>query len=451
MVNALDTSALNPGALKTIRDNQVEMQLENQKINAGNLANASAGNIYATQVLSAATATGNQQTYDGAKAHLAAMGLDMSPWAADIKTGTDQANAARLAQSPLGSLLNAASRMDSNSNSATIAGGTVPADPNAHAHSLIRGALVQQYGEPAGKLYDKHTVAAPTAQPSASGPGMTLPGAPPQPTPIGGAAPADGGSALPDGSNIQGRDPGYMSNMPPSRSDPKYQDRSMTATQRNELYQADLNAWKELPSTKRTQKKEEKIGDTSAGNVEAANKAQELTDRLTKNLTAMLQLNDSAPQSGFVPASAKAYLSRGLQANGLGTGEAANAYSQWDQIDNQQVLSEIQQFIAAGGANARVNQTLERIAKAASHISVEGSPVTRKSLIMNALAELQNKNIGAKNLVNADEGKAPQEYTNIPVTTPGFTPGQIFKGTSRGDVVFMGGDATDPKNYKKAR
>lgn len=450
MVNALDTSALNPGALKTIRDNQVEMQLENQKINAGNLANASAGNIYATQVLSAATATGNQQTYDGAKAHLAAMGLDMSPWAADIKTGSEQANAARLAQSPLGSLLNAASRMDSNSNSATIAGGTVPADPNAHAHSLIRGALVQQYGEPAGALYDKHTAPAP-AQGAAS-PGLSLPAGGGAPAPAPAAIPADGGgSALPQVSDIQGRDPGYMSNMPPSRSDKKYQDSSMTATQRNELYQADLNAWKELPSTKRAQKKEEKLGDTAAGNVEAANKAQELTDRLTKNLNAMLQLNDSTPQSGFIPASAKAYLSRGLQANGLGTGEDAQAYEQWNQIDNQQVLSEIQQFIAAGGANTRVNQTLERIAKAASHISAEGSPATRKSLITNALAELQNKNIGAKNLVNADEGNASQEYTNIPVTTPGFKPGQIFNSPSKGKVVFTGGDPTDENNYRKVK
>lgn len=157
-----------------------------------------------------------------------------------------------------------------------------------------------------------------------------------------------------------------------------------------------------------------KTGENTAGNTLLEHKADELTKRLEMNLNAMLELNPNVPSSGFIPASAKVYMSQGMGANEMGDkGVAAGAAQQWDQINNQQILSEIQQFIASGGANTRTNQTLERIVRAASGIDRNALPASRESQIRNALTEIQNKNISAGNLVGKN-----QPYQPIPVNTP---------------------------------
>lgn len=179
-----------------------------------------------------------------------------------------------------------------------------------------------------------------------------------------------------------------------------------------------------------------KTGENAAANTLQANKSDELTKRLEMNLNAMLQLNQNVPSSGFVPAKAKIYMSQGMGANDMGDkGAGAAAANQWDQINNQQIISEIQQFIASGGGNTRTNQTLERIVKAASGIDKEALPASREKQIMNALAEIHNKNVSAGNLaggkqpyqqipVNDGEQQQPQSG-RISIITPDGKPGTI--------------------------
>lgn len=203
MVGELDTSALGPGAVKSLRDLQVQNALENQKITAGNTANESAANILATQVLSAASSTGNQDLYDSAKQHLAAAGHDISSWAPDVTTGAQQAQAARLAQSPLGSLLNAQTKMTANDTQAVATYGSMDSAikagykpegiPGLGGYTGAMGGavvppVVATAAAPKAAAATPAALASATAGISPDNPGMTLP--------TGGAAtPA---SALPD-------------------------------------------------------------------------------------------------------------------------------------------------------------------------------------------------------------------------------------------------------------
>lgn len=117
MARAIDTSLLS--GYKTLRDNDVENALVNQKIAGGNVENMQKANIHATQMISAAAASGDQGIYSATKQRLADAGVDMSGWAEDLETGAKQAQAARLAQSPLGALLNAGLKAEGNVISAT--------------------------------------------------------------------------------------------------------------------------------------------------------------------------------------------------------------------------------------------------------------------------------------------------------------------------------------------
>lgn len=177
-------------------------------------------------------------------------------------------------------------------------------------------------------------------------------------------------------------------------------------------------------------------GKTDSLNTEAASKAQELTERLRKNLMAMQQLNPDVPSNGLVmTADNQTHLSQGLNnghpiLNALfgDNGKGATAANQWDQINNQQIISEIQQFIASGGANVRVNQTLDKMIRAASGINKGDSADSRAKQINNALAEIENKNISIQNV--ASGGNTP--YKDIPVGTG--SP-QVIKYNANGQRV----------------
>lgn len=388
--------------LKTIEDFANTRQAQQQALQSGAIDALSKQNIYATQVLSGVAATGNQVAYDAARKHLSDNGIDISSWAPDVQTGAQQTQAARLAQSPLGSLLNAGLKQQSNDIALSgLTGQLPPQGLNIGGTPIVSIQALQHK---------------PWTNPDTIG--MREPNSPPQ---IASSSTIQSNVSAP----IQAG--GFR---PPSQMQgetlPSYRARVEQAFQQ----------YKETPQAVRSKEAASNQGKTDVQNLEASNKAQELTDRLTKNLQAMLRLNDSVPQSGFVPAGGKAYISRALGANkdnllgkivdfagGDTTGDAATAYDQWNQINNQQVLSEIQQFVASGGANARVNQTLEKIAQAASSIHPEASPQSRKAQIENALSELQNKNISGQNLVKANQGQPSAVYKDLPVTT-GMTPAE---------------------------
>lgn len=432
------------GGLKTIEDYANARQATQNALQTSQLDNLSKQNIYATQLLSGAAATGDQGAYDNALKNLQSNGVDTSAWAPDIATGAKQAAAARLAQSPLGSLLNAGLKEQSNAIQLNPQTGTI--SPTSMGQGGILGALGGQVApdvtkpwvnpdlpqnpvvtnSPLPTIANNAPIAAPAAQ-------YTTPAPTPQQT----------GGFIP---------PTQLPNEP-------------VPTYRSRVDQA-FAQYKESPQAVRANAAAGKQGDADIANQEAANKAQGLTDRLTQNLQAMLKLNDSVPQSGFVPASVKAYVSQGLHANpslsniGLDTsGNAATSYDQWKQIDLQQTLNEMQQFLAAGGGGAKLNQTIDKAIQKATSIDVNGSPETRKAQIVNALAELSNKNVGAANLVRNNQGQPTQPYAEIPVTIPskseqvvdgsGVNTAPPQKGEVRNGYLFMGGNPNDKNSYKK--
>lgn len=443
---------------KTIEDYRNAYDAQRQSLAASSLDQLSKQNIYATQVLSGAAATGNQGAYDAARQHLSDNGIDVSTWAPDVQTGAQQVTAARNAQytqNPLFPALKAATAMDSNTNTANAANGVSTVNPNAISSQVLNS----------GRLPNALSAQIPV-QSIRQTPQWQNPDA----APINPQVTTGNLQPLPN-NNVQapGVQPNIASQIAPQSIQGGFiapaNDPTKNFAWNKDNFDKAFQQYKESFAGSRQKEAGTAQGKVDIANIEASNKAQELTDRLTKNLQGMLELNDSVPQSGFVPSGAKAYFSRALQANpalssiGLDTsGDAAKSYAQWNQINNQQVLSEIQQFVASGGANTRVNQTLEKIAKMASSISPEESPATRKAEIQNALDELANKNISGKNLIRDNQGQAPQPYTNIRVTTPskaedivnntGINTAPPKKGESRNGYLFVGGNPNDKNNWK---
>lgn len=92
---------------------QLKRALAAQQLQSGGIDAASKANVYKTQLLSGAAA-GGQQAYDQARQTLQQQGIDTSEYASDVETAGKQLQSARLSQSPLGSLINAGLKMDSN-------------------------------------------------------------------------------------------------------------------------------------------------------------------------------------------------------------------------------------------------------------------------------------------------------------------------------------------------
>lgn len=201
MINTLDTSAIDPGAIISLRDAQVKNTLENQKIQAGDLSNANAQNLYATQVLTGAVASGQQSIYDNARQHLADMGVDVSNLAPDIQTGTAQVTAARQAQynaNPLNTLLGLGMKGESNiAQAAGVTGNTNTAaqlDPTSAAVAAAANARLTGQPIAPGTPAPRTVVAPPIGSASPTPAPSAAPQALPTPQPVGDLPPIAGGT-----------------------------------------------------------------------------------------------------------------------------------------------------------------------------------------------------------------------------------------------------------------
>lgn len=453
---------------KADQDFQLRKVLAQQQLQSGGIDAQSKSNVYATQILSAATATGDQNAYDNARRTLANNGIDVSIWAPDVQSGAQQAQAARLAQSPLGSLLSAGTKIDANNIAAAsvtgqLDGGNKFGLPATGISALLGGNMNSMLP----KLIQAESSGNPNAVSPAGAQGIA------QIMPATAADPGYGVQPLQGMQNgnpatapvveqerfandylnaMQAKNGGNQQlaaasyNAGPGRVDaalrqlptetqnyvqkvapfvPRPQGANETLPAYKQAIQQDFEAWKTNPDVMAVQKQAEASGSESGKlnvqNSESAKKADELTKRLEMNLNSMLKLNPDVPSSGFLPGSVSTYFSQATGAhpsladNGIGdNGTAAKAANQWDQINNQQILSEIQQFIASGGANTRINQTLDKIVQAASGIDRNDLPASREAQIKNALAEIQNKNVSAQNIAGGN-----QPYQAVPVQTSG--------------------------------
>lgn len=146
-------------------------------LDASGVETVSKQNILATQMLSAAAGTNDQGMWDRTRQSLAQHGIDISNIPADVAQGAAWAQAGRLAQSPLGSLLNTATKLDANQIAANNAAGNATPDANAHTHALLRTGVTQMYGPAAGEIFDKNfplgAIQTPQSVPTSGGQPMT--------------------------------------------------------------------------------------------------------------------------------------------------------------------------------------------------------------------------------------------------------------------------------------
>lgn len=137
-------------------------------------------NIFGTQVLAAAAGTGDQNTWTAAKQQLQQKGIDVSGIPDDIASGQKYTEAARLAQSPYGSLINAAGKMDANAAAAAGVNGTM-VQPNLFMNSIAHlggsPAAAQGSAPSAQPMPTQQAPEAPQGEANPNGPGMSLPGA----------------------------------------------------------------------------------------------------------------------------------------------------------------------------------------------------------------------------------------------------------------------------------
>ncbi len=434
-----------------------------QALEAAALDKASKANIYATQVISAASSTGNQQLYDSAKAHLAQMGIDPSPWAPDVATGATQAQAARLSQSPLGALINGATKMDANQIAANSAAGKATANPNALATSLMRPAI-DSVVPGAGSLF---TLPTPAGGPSTQPPPLPV-DATPNPAPAQGqpaAAPTAqvGGLPLQVAPNAEVVD-AYGSTATKFVTPPD--DPMKTQAANEQMKRQAFDAWKENAKVKATAKASESAGGvtgTEAGDaLKLYNKMSAslgmITDRFDKMRAATNDAsNGFAEMTGVGPALANAGMFPGAQ-------KTADANAMLDQAGSQQILGELGPMLAQSGA--RANKFLEQISAAASGYNKAAPPQTKQNVI-NGLED----NYLATLKANADEARAAGQPVpsaaeidaqisaikakrppvgNAPAAAaaPLYTPGQILDSPTLGKVVFKGGDPKDKNNYQ---
>lgn len=409
----MDASAL--GQIKSFTDvNQArqQAQLVNQ---AAQIDTASKANIYKTQVLSAAAGSGDQAIYQGALQHLSQNGIDVSDVPIDLATGTKYVESGRMALSPLGPLFNAQQKIVGNNQAAILglggvnqakAAGQWQEVPNLGVFGLPSVAGINAMpAAQAASMPVQPSIQPIQKQPLDQGYMQMPPSkADMQVAAIDGPAPVVNISQTPTNSPL-------ISSLPPYNPPAPIVGDSPGTTKANLDRYDQAYKMQNAGALKRQEAEASTTGDINAKDIEAAKKADELTKRLDMNLQAMEKLNKDVPSSGFIPQGSKVYLNQALSANGLANGAPAVASHQFDKINNDQILSDIQQFVATGGANTRINQTLEKIVQAASGIDKTASPEARAAMLKAARAEIANKNATQQNVVGGN-----QQYQDIPVT-----------------------------------
>jgi hypothetical protein len=142
-------------------------------------------------------------------------------------------------------------------------------------------------------------------------------------------------------------------------------------------------------------------------NSQKSKMAVETFGRLNQNLDALLKLNDVVPVPNVVGSGTQAEVSR---YNPLSDKKAVNAYDQFQQVNQQQVINGISQLISSG--QIRGNQYLERIINRGYAVDPNAPKETRQAEINILRNELNNAQISASNMAGGNE-----PYKSIPVIT----------------------------------
>lgn len=358
-------------------------------------------NVYATQIMSAAAASGDQNAYNQGLHFLQQNGIDISSWAPDVATGKQQADAARLAQSPFGSLANVATKMDQNNIALNTAQGKAT-DPNDLMAARLFGG---------GGL----TVATNQNSPPVTSVGPTGFGVTPAPVLK---------TGMPQFNQTPTQTPTTpvattQTNVPiqPKQSD--FNDPTKTQAANQAAFNDALEAWKSDPAVIAATSAATTAGKDVGAQPALTAEAQEIYGRVSKNLDGLLSINQDVPSQGmFLSADAKAALSQRF--GNLPGGDqqaAANNYNAFTKVNKAQILNGIQELVDSG--SIRNSKSLIQLVSDVNAIDVNASPASRAQQIMAVKAELQNLMISKENISADLSGGTKQPYTNIPMTNSG--------------------------------
>ncbi len=414
----------NSGTLDTINGDISKNTAISQQLQAGNLDQQQKANIYATQVLSAATAPigqdaqgqpiYNQKLYDSAKQHLQQFGIDTSQYDPNVQNAAPQVAAARMATiSPLG-MLNSQIQLQRNGIQAAGVNGTpapvaLPGMPSAGGQPLPR---TQPPALPAsaGLTSDEGRMAPPAASGVAIPAGAQVGGLPLSVDMVNATADAANNMNKPPKMAAAGQAAIDENGSTASKFVPPPQDPNKNYAANQAAYQDALEAWKANPAVQESTKKAEAQGTEAGGLPVKSAAAQETTARIDKNLDTMLQINPNVPQSRWgVSADAKAYLSQNF-----GGQTDAQAYAGFTKVNKAQVLNGIQELVNSGAI--RSNRALVDLVAQVNAIDENAAPDIRAQQIQQIRAEIHNLSTTSQNVDARINGGTLKPYEDIPTT-----------------------------------
>ncbi len=341
-----------------------------QALQSGNLESLSKKNAYATQILSGATATGNQANYDAARQHLVENGIDITPWAPDIATGTKQAQAARLALSPLGSLLNAGLKQESNDIARAGLTGVLPTQGmnigGVPIGNIMGGMQQPNSPQPTNNGWNNPDSVQPPINNTVTGQSL-----PPQKN--GSMYPAEAAAAQLD--NVPQNAPQEVKFTPPSPIP------NETRQAYNDRVNQAFAQYKESPEAVR----QHGTASAAAGEVgKAIGDAQKTSSIMRSNLPAVLQrfenMRKASEQAGF-----------GTGNNETGTGYLQEFHKNFRESPTAEANATLQQYAAQGilpelgpqlaQAGVRGNKFLETIASSASGLDLSANPASKQKIV----------------------------------------------------------------------
>lgn len=388
------------------QDFQMRKQLAAQQLQSGDIDAASKSNIYATQVLSGAVA-GGQPAYDQARQALQQRGIDVSNWAPDVQTGAKQAEAARLAQSPLGSLLNAQLKDQSNQIAAAQALGSTnqTAFPSivGRAPAIPQAPAAQPVQQDGGGMPTGAIPMAPRSDPAlfASTPQITTS------TPQGGEnlpatlPPADAG--------ITPRPPHPTPAM--QRFSPPAQNPGETIAAYNQRAQQAFEAYKADPNYVAAQAAASVTGKDRAEATKDAIGANANFDQVVQTINGIKDLIKSPaglPQDRYgLPAGGRAWLNQNF-----GDQKLADNSNAFTKLNEAQTIGAIKELASTG--QIRMTRTLENILNRGYLIEPGASPTSKDQQANLILAELNNSKIAAQNVDAGLSGGQAAPYQQMP-------------------------------------
>lgn len=353
-------------------------------------------NLYASQIMGAAAASGDPQRIQMAKQALAQSNIDPSSWSDDPAQVKLQATALQQSlMSPLGVLNAGIQKEKADAETAGTNGTKAPGFTGISAPSL--NSSVQPSGGQGAPLPASVPVAnLPVFAQSASG--QPPSSAPPNlNAPINAAAPS-----IPQ---------------QPSMNDSKYS--ALNPKTAVDVFKADMDAYNNRPDVIQAKKTAEAEGAKAGELPIKAATASSLSDRIMKGLDALDSINEQGklPYSGVLDSDTKAFLSNKFgNLPGGDNQEAARAYQNFADVNKQQVVVSLQDMLAAAPAGSRMSQALIGIINQANGVQTNASQASIRDQIGILRNEVKNIGISEENTNAKINGGSVQQYNSIPTS-----------------------------------